>query len=348
MSGRSFLSKLVERIVAAQIRSHMDSHDLSNTFQSAYKVGHSTEIALLCIKNEIHLALSKGMPTALVLFDLSTAFDTIDHDTLLSYPARFGFAGSALKWFRSYFQDRFQSGKIGSSLSNFFKLTFGVPQGSVVDPLLFSLYTTPLGQVIRKYTGIKYHFYADDTQLFIHLSPDDSLKSFDRLKSCLNDIQVWMSENKLKLNPDKTKFFGAKDRYKWLSDSFPVNILGNCLSPTDVVRKLGVLFDTKFCFNNHVNSVIKSYFISLRDLHRIRRFLSIDTSVVIANALVSSRLDYCNSLFRSLSSRNATRLQYVQNALARFVTGASKYTHITSTLRTLHWLPSDNVLSSKP
>ena len=126
-----------------------------------------------------------------------------------------------------------------------FKLNFGVPKGSVLGPLLFCLYTTPLGQVIREYTGVKYHFYADDTQLFIYLSHDDSLKSFDRLKSCLNDILVWMSKNKLKLN---TEFivFGAKDRYKWLSDSFPVNILGNCLSPTDVVRNLGVLSDAKF------------------------------------------------------------------------------------------------------
>ena len=86
--------------MAAQIRSHMDSHDLGNTFQSAYKVGHSSETALLCIKNEIHLSLSKGMPTALVLLDLSAAFDTIDHDTLLSCLSdRFGFAESALKWF---------------------------------------------------------------------------------------------------------------------------------------------------------------------------------------------------------------------------------------------------------
>ena len=123
--------------------------------------------------------------------------------------------------------------KTQNRISNLFKLSFRFPQGSVLGPLLFSLYMTPLGQVIRKYTGVKYHFYADDTQLFIHLSPDDSLKSLDRLKSCLNDIQVWMSENKLKLNPDKTEFivFGAKDRYKWLSDSFPVNILGNCLPP---------------------------------------------------------------------------------------------------------------------
>ena len=149
-----------------------------------------------------------------------------------------------------------------------------------------------------------------------------------------------MSENKLKLNPDKTELivFRAKDRYKWLSDSFFVNILGNYLSPMDVARNLGVLFDAKFCFTNHVNSVIKSCFISLRDLHRIRRFLSVDTSVVIANAQVSSHLDYCNSLFRSLSSRNTTRLQYVQNSLARFVMGVSKFTHITSSLKSLHWL----------
>ena len=122
-----------------------------------------------------------------------------------------------------------------------------------------------------------------------------------------------MSENKLQLNPDKIEFivFGAKDRYKWLSDSFTVNILGNCLCPTDVARNLRLLFDAKFRFTNHVNSVIKSCFISLRDLHCMRRFLSVDTSVVIANALVTTRLDYSNSLFRSLSFNNATRLQYV-------------------------------------
>ena len=132
MSGLNFLSKLVECIVAAQIRSHMDSHDLGNTFQSAYKLGHSTETALFCTKNEIHLSLSKGRPAALVLLNLSTDLDTIDHDTLLScLSAKFGFAGYVLKWFGSNLQDRFQSVKVGSAVSDLFKLKFGVHQGSV-------------------------------------------------------------------------------------------------------------------------------------------------------------------------------------------------------------------------
>ena len=129
------------------------------------------------------------------------------------------------------------------------------------------------------------------------------------------------------------------DKYKWLKYSFPMNILGNCLSPKDVVRNLGVLFDSKFSFTNRVNSVIKSCFANLRDLHCIRCFLSYDALVMVANALVSSPLDYCNSLFRSLSSKNITRLQNIQNYLARFVSGASRFFHVSPILKCLHWLP---------
>ena len=104
-----------------------------------------------------------------------------------------GLALLVLKLFGSYLQDCFQSVKIGSAVSDLFKLKFDVRQGSVLGPLLFFLYTTFLSQVIRKFTGVKYHFYADDTQLFVHLSPEDSLKCVDCLTSCLNDIHVWMS-----------------------------------------------------------------------------------------------------------------------------------------------------------
>ena len=269
-SGLSFLSKLVERIVAAQIRSHMDSHDLGNTFQSAYKVGHSTETALLYIKNEIHLSLSKGMPTALVLLDLSTAFDTIDH-----------------------------------------------------------------------HPGISFQFYADDTQLYVHLTHKNVASALDKLSHCLEDVKRWLSTNKLKPNPDKTEFivFGSKSQREKLNQSFPVNILGNLISPTDAVRNLGVWFDSDFSFSCHVRKVCKACFAHVRDLKRLRGHLTHEATLMAANALVGSRLDYCNSLFRGLSALDLRKLQCVQNSLARIVANTTKYSHITPVRKALHWLP---------
>ena len=152
-----------------------------------------------------------------------------------------------------------------------------------------------------------------------------------------------MSENQLKLNPDKTELivFGAKDRHEWLSDSFPVNILGNCLSPADVVCNLGLLFDAKFCFTNHINSVIKSCFISLRDLHRIMRFLSVDASVVIANAL--SVVVWIIAMPEMLQGSNMFKMP---------LHGLSLVLQSTLTLHPPlgHFIgyPLDNVLSLKP
>ena len=136
----------------SQFSKHIHLHNLDNVSQSAYKTGHSTETALLSIKNDIHLSLSRGEATALILLDLSAAFDTMDHyGTLLCvFKQWFGVCGSVLTWFSSFLQDRYQSIKIGSTLSDVCKVRFGVHQGSVLGPLLFSLYTTPLRNVIGK------------------------------------------------------------------------------------------------------------------------------------------------------------------------------------------------------
>ena len=142
-----------------------------------------------------------------MLLDLSAAFDTIDHSTLLECLQRwFGVGGSVLKWFTSYLTARVQAVKIGSTLSDFCNLLFGVPQGSVLGPFLFSLYTTPLSSIISRHTGVKFHFYADDTQLYIHLAHKNVPQAFAKLNSCLNDVKDWMSHSKLKFNPQKTEF----------------------------------------------------------------------------------------------------------------------------------------------
>ena len=134
-------------------------------------------------------------------------------------------------------------------------------------------------------------------------------------------------------------FLGNKSQRQKLAHFFPVDILGSVISPTDKVRNLGVIFYSDFSFSSHVASVCRSCFVGLRDLRRIRRHLTENIAVTVGNALVSSRLDYCNSLFRSLSCRDLKKLQCVQNSLARIVKRSSKFSHITPVLRSLHWLP---------
>ena len=342
VSGLCFLSKLVERVVAKQLTSHININKLDNLQQSAYMPGHSTETALLSIKNEVHLSLARGEPTALVLLDLSATFDTIDHSILLSYlKSWFGLGGTVLKWFASYLGDHCQVVKIGSTLSELSKLIYGVPQGSVLGPLLFSLYTTPLSKIIRLHPHINFHFYADDTQLYIHLSHKNASAALARLNACLLDVQRWMSLSKLKLNPGKTEFivFGPKSQRLKISSYFPVSIFGSLIHPVDSVRNLGVWFDADFSFSEHVKRTCKACFLQMRDLCRIRQYLTMEVAVLAANALVSSRLDYCNSLFRSLSCFNLHKLQSIQNTLARIVTNHRRYAHVTPILKQLHWLP---------
>ena len=342
VSGLNFISKIIERVVATQIKNHLVINKLDNKYQSAYKSGHSTETTLLKIKNDIHLNLAENKPTGLVLLDLSAAFDTIDHFTLEARLASdFGLNGTVLAWFKSYLAERSQSVKVGDVLSDPVSLEFGVPQGSVLGPVLFTLYTTPLSQIINKYDNISHHLYADDTQIYIKITPDNATTAIPTLQSCLTDIQSWMAENKLKLNPDKTEFiiFGSQKLQDKLKDLFPVNILGNMLSPTKKVRNLGVIFDSEFNFSSHISAVCKSCYYHMRDLARIRRHLPKSAAITLANALVSSRIDYCNSLLNSVSAAELNRLQRVQNSLARIVFKKPRYCQTTPLRKQLHWLP---------
>ena len=132
--------------------------------------------------------------------------------------------------------------KIGSTLLDVCKLLFGIPQDSVLGSLLFSFYTTPLSLIIGKHKGIKFHFYADDSQVYVHLSQKNASAAFEQLNRCLNDVKEWMSTSKLKLNPDKTEFIilGSKRQRDKLKACFPIDILVSPLCPVDSVRNLGV------------------------------------------------------------------------------------------------------------
>lgn len=341
VSNLSFISKVLEKVVASRLQSHIQMTNTSNLFQSAYKKLHSTETALLKVHNDIITAMDKGKVTALTLLDLSAAFDTIDHPILLDrLESWFGITGLALDWVTSYLTDRYQQVKIDTILSTSAPIPFGVPQGSVLGPLLFTLYTTPLSSVINR-QSIHHHLYADDSQLYISFSSSDSAESLKNLQACLASVQQWMLSNKLKLNPDKTEFLligHELQRQKYLCQ-FPLPLLGMQTNPSKSARNLGVTFDHHFKFRSHISQVCRSCFYHIRDIRRIRRYLSLENAKTLAHAMVTSRLDYCNSLLFALPAKDINRLQRVQNSLARVVTRSPPRAHSAPLLYSLHWLP---------
>ena len=196
-------------------------------------------------------------------------------------------------------------------------------------------------KIIRLHPHIKFHFYVDDTWLYIPLSHKNASAALAKLNACLHDVQRWMSLSKLKLNPEKTEFivFGSKAQRQKISSNFPVSILGSLFHPVDSVRNLDVWFDAAFSFSKHVKRTCNVCFLQMCDLRRIREYLTPEVAVLAANALVNSRLDYCNCLFRGLSCFNLHKLQSIQNTLARIVTNHRKYAHVTPILKQLHWVP---------
>ena len=349
ISHLSFLSKLIERVVKQRLTHHLSSNALLNSFQSAYTKHHSTESTLLSVHDHIIKAMAQQKVTALCLLDLSAAFDTIDHSILIHrLSSWFGLNGTVLSWLQSYISSREFVVNINASLSDPFPLHQGVPQGSVLGPLLFILYTTPLSSLISN-SSVKHHLYADDTQLFISFTALNFSLNIAHLKTTINSISSWMSANLLSLNQSKTEFLliGLPKQISKISDPtllMPSNV---SITPTDSARNLGVIFDSSLTFSEHISSVSKACFLSIRDLRRIRNTLDHSTAQIIATSLIHSKVDYCNSLFLNLPRSQLDRLQLILNSAARAVSKTPRFTHISPILRSFHWLKIDQRIQYK-
>ena len=267
----------------------------------------------------------------------------ITHRVFLRRPeVTYGITGTALQWFRSYLTGRTQRVYINQTYSDDFPLPHGVPQGSCLGPLLFTMYASKLFDVVKNHLP-NIHAYADDTQIYLSFKLDSTAGEQDAitaLQDCITDIRSWMIADRLKLNDDKTEFMIIGTRAQLDKVNVSEIVVGQAKVPAvTIVRNLGTWLDTNLTMSAHINETCQAAIYHLYNIKRISRYLSYDDRKSIVQAVIMSRIDYCNSLLVGVPSTQLSKLQRLQNAAARLVSNVAKYDHITPTLVNLHWLP---------
>ena len=317
-----------------QINLYLETNKLFPLLKSAFRKHHSTETALLRVLDGILMSVDHREDVGLVMLDLSAAFDTLDHEILISrLGSYFGFSDTVLRWFSSYLSGRTQSVIKGKTTSNPHPVDFGVPQGSILGPVLFTLYVAPLQDIVAAY-NLNSMFYADDSQLYIAIKPNDQSSALVTLQNCVNAVINWNTQNMLLCNPGKTEVIQFTSRFVRNPVLSQFSFGNTTIELSDKVRDLGVILDKELNLRQHINDTCKKAISAIRSISRIRKYLSQSNLKRIVDAFVISRIDYCNSILYGLPIVEHEKLERVQNIAARLITGSSRRDKLPQCLRT--------------
>ena len=328
VSNLSTMSKLLERVVLQQLNSHMEDNELYCSAQSGYRKDHSCETLLIRMSDDLIKRVSGDQTVMIILLDLSAAFDTIDHQILVKKLREdYRINGIPLQWVISYLRGRSFSVKINGCMSTLEDLLYGVPQGSILGPILFILYTKELQSIAAKY-GLEIQLYADDSQVYTGFNskrPASLEDTMRRINGCMAEIKEWMVTNFMKLNTGKTELLVcAKRKVMDTMDEVLTVQVGEdeiCGSnwKGDSGKSLGVKFDESLKMERQIADVVKHCNWTLLNLRRIASFLSEELKIMLVKQLVLSKIDYCNALYMNLPATRVKRLKSVMNSAIRFI-----------------------------
>lgn len=324
------ISKCLEKIVHLQINTFLNNNNILNTYQSGFRSSHSTETALLCVTDDIRRAMDLRKCTVLTLFDFSKAFDCVDHSLLLVKLQNLGFSESSLCWIRSYLTGRQQCVRVDDRTSTFKSVSSGVPQGSILGPLLFSLYINDISSVL---SFTKHHMYADDLQIYAHSCVSTLNETITRINLDIENLVKWTKNHGLKLNEDKTQpIIICSSRLHTKFNIYNIKqilVNGNPLPFCTSVKNLGVIFNQNMTWEEEVLSVCKKASGSIHSLKQLQYFLPVKIKLRLVKALVFPHFIYCNSVYNDMTVALANKLQVCQNYCIRFVFNLKYDDHIS-------------------
>ena len=350
ISNITFVAKITERrFVAQQLQHFMKENRIYGIYQNAYRAHHSAETALVRIHNDIAQSIDSRRSVLLVLLDLSAAFDTIIQNTLLRRLSGYGLSGDVLAWLTSYLCNRTCVVRVKSGVSEVETITTGVPQGTVLGPLLFNAYIAPLTTLLQKH-NIHHHLYADDTQLYITFPPTDHTQALARMEACVQDAKAWLCDNGLMMNDNKSQAIVIRSSSLRTPTSLTrVNICGQLVDTSPVIRDLGFTIDNNLTMTSQVASVCRSAYYYLSRIAKIRDSISPTVCKSLIYGLVTSRIDYGNAILFGISDRHLHRLEMVQRSAARIVMQIRRGDRQSTMtiLHQLHWLPVRKLIEYK-
>ena len=324
----TIFSKICEKAVTYQIIKFLEENNKRDKNQSAYRKNHSTTTALLNISDDIYDAIDDSELTILVLLDYSKAFDTINHRLLYAKLETLGFSFSAISWICSYLTDRKQKVKTHKDESGWETIKNGVPQGSVLGPLLFTIMVYDIHKCIK---NGKYHMYADDTQIYYKLHINQIYDTIKRINEDISRVTKYSENNCLRINAKKSYciYIGSKHTLKQINNVNGIHINNQPIKRVNKVKNLGVYFDEHFTWEHHIKEVIKGAFFKLKQFYRLKNFLTKETKHKLVEVYVLSKLNYCNTVTQGITADLKNKLQRLQNACIRYIYNLKKYDHIT-------------------
>ena len=330
------LSKIFEKSATNQLINYLEKNNLLAPNQHAYRKGHSTTTCLAEVLNHVHNLVDQKKSCAIVSLDLSKAFDSINHNLLLSKLSKLNLSEPSILWIKSYLTNRHQKTKFDKYISSSAEIKSGVPQGSIIGPLLFLIFTNDLPSAFTDKCHIM--SYADDTQLIIQAENLPNL--IRKIEEVINIAQNWYSSNSMKNNTGKSEVLivNARKNLKHINIKVKDGNKIIKINPKPFIEVLGVIIDDKLNWNKQILSVKKKAFNSIRSIHRINPMLPIKLRVLLYTTLVTPILDYADVIWGHCGEVHMNNLQKAQNFAIKSIVGKRKYDSTSEAFSKLKFL----------